>query len=122
MRFRDKISSKTLLHHTTICIAISSSSKLLALVVLGRQDDIVLEIQLGLVVALARLEVDNEVVLDGKDGVGGQPGVVPGIQLRGAALVIGVRDLESLKSASNIIIPSRPSHLDAPSPNRLTMM
>lgn len=67
--------------------------KLLALVSLGGQDDIILEIQLGLVVALERLEVDDEVVLNGEDGVGGQPGVVLGVELGSAALVLGVSDL-----------------------------
>ncbi len=56
-----------------------SLSKLLALVTSGRQDDIVLEIELGLGVSLARLKVENKVVLDGKDGVGLEPGVVLGV-------------------------------------------
>lgn len=67
--------------------------ELLALVSLGRQHDVVLEIQLGLVVALEGLKVNDEVVLDGEDGVGGQPGVVLGVELGGAALVLGVSDL-----------------------------
>lgn len=66
----------------------------LALVVLGRQDDVVLELELSLVVALEGLEVDDEVVLDGEDGVSGQPGVVLGIQLGRAALVVLVCDLD----------------------------
>ncbi len=68
-------------------------SKLLALVALGGQDDIVFELEDGLVVAFERLKVDNQVVLDGKDRVRLQPRVVFGVQLRRAALELGVRNL-----------------------------
>ncbi len=61
--------------------------------VLGRQDDIVLEIKRGFVVALARLEVDDQVVLDGEDGVGGEVGVVRGEDLGGDGFEAGVGDL-----------------------------
>lgn len=66
---------------------------MLALVSLRGQDDVVLQIQSSLVVALAGLEVDDEVVLDSEDGVGGQPGVVLGVELGCASLVLGVGDL-----------------------------
>ena len=54
-------------------------SELLSLVVLGGEDDVVVELQLGLVVALQRLEVDDEVVLDSENRVGRQPRVVVGV-------------------------------------------
>lgn len=38
-------------------------------------------------------EVDNKVVLDGEDGVGGQPRVVLGVDLGDDGLIIVVRDL-----------------------------
>lgn len=57
------------------------------------EDHVVLQLQLGLVV-LVGLEVDHQVGLDGEDGVGGQPGVVLGVELRRAAGVVGVGDLE----------------------------
>lgn len=65
----------------------------LALVALGSKVDVVLELEDGLgVLLLDGLEVDNEVVLDGEDGVGLDPGVVVGVELGGAALVVGVGD------------------------------
>lgn len=64
----------------------------LALVALGGEHNVVLEVEAGVGVALAGLEVDEEVVLDGEDGVGLQPGVVTGVELGGAALVVGVGD------------------------------
>jgi hypothetical protein len=67
--------------------------ELLALVSLGCQNDIVLQVQSSLVVALEGLEVDNEVVLDSENGVSGQPGVVLGVELGCASLVFGVSDL-----------------------------
>ena len=70
-------------------------AKLLALVSLGGEDDVVLEVEGGLGVALAGLEVHDQVVLDGEDGVGSQPGVVPGVELGGAALEVGVGDLST---------------------------
>lgn len=45
-------------------------TKLLALVARGCEDDIVLEVEGGLVVALEGLEVHDKIVLDGEDGVG----------------------------------------------------
>lgn len=67
--------------------------ELLALVSLWRQNDIVLQVQSSLVVALEGLEVNNEVVLDSEDGVSGQPGVILGVELGCASLVVGVSDL-----------------------------
>ena len=69
-----------------------SSALELALVPLGGENDVVLELENGLVVALERLEVDDQVGLDGEDGVGGEPGVVVGVELGGAALELGVRN------------------------------
>ena len=70
---------------------------------LGRQDDVELKLAGGsaagtLVLAGGRvvldgLEVDDEVVLDGEDGVGGEPGVVLGVDLGDDGLVILVGDL-----------------------------
>lgn len=54
----------------------------------------VLELELGLGVAGEGGQVDDEVRLDGEDGVGVEPGVVAGVELRGAAPEVGVRDLE----------------------------
>jgi hypothetical protein len=70
---------------------------------LGREDDVELELPGGsaagtLVLAGGRvvldgLEVDDEVVLDGEDGVGGEPGVVLGVDLGDDGLVVLVGDL-----------------------------
>lgn len=38
-------------------------------------------------------EIDNEVVLDGEDGVGGQPWVILGVNLGDDGFVIVMRDL-----------------------------
>lgn len=67
--------------------------ELLPLVALRCEDNIVLQVQRGLVITLQRLEVHHEVVLDGEDGVGGQPRVVLGVELGCAALEVGVSDL-----------------------------
>lgn len=64
------------------------------LIVFGRQNDVILEFQLGLGIAMQRLEVDDQIVLDSEDGVGGQPRVILGIQLRGTALIFRVCNLE----------------------------
>lgn len=73
---------------------------------LGREDDVELELAGGsaagaLVLAGGRvvldgLEVDDEVVFDGEDGVGGEPGVVFGVDLSDDGLVIFVCDLVRL--------------------------
>lgn len=42
---------------------------------------------------LDRGEVDDQVVLDGEDGVGGEPGVVFGVDLRDDGFVVVVGDL-----------------------------
>ena len=70
---------------------------------LGRKDDVELELAGGsaagaLVLAGGRvvldgLEVDHEVVLDGEDGVGREPGVVLGVDLGDDGLVVFVGDL-----------------------------
>ena len=70
---------------------------------LGRKDDVELELAGGsaagaLVLAGGRvvldgLEVDHEVVLDGEDGVGGEPRVVLGVDLGDDGLVVFVGDL-----------------------------
>ena len=70
---------------------------------LGREDDVELELASGsaagaLVLAGGRvvldgLEVDDEVVFDGEDGVGGEPGVVFGVDLGDDGLVVFVGDL-----------------------------
>lgn len=70
---------------------------------LGSEDDVELELTGGgaagtLVLAGGRVvldgvEVDDEVVLDGEDGVGCEPGVVLGVNLGNDGLVIFVGDL-----------------------------
>ena len=70
---------------------------------LGRKDDVELELAGGsaagaLVLAGGRvvldgLEVDDEIVLDGEDGVGGEPRVVFGVDLGDDGLVVFVGDL-----------------------------
>lgn len=52
--------------------------------ILWREAEVQLHLALGLLVALKRGEVDDEVVLDGKDGVGGEVGVVLWEDLGGA--------------------------------------
>ena len=74
---------------------------------LGRKDDVELELAgssaagalvlAGGRVVLDGLEVDNEVVLDGEDGVGGEPGVVFGVDLGDDGLVVFVGDLSWLR-------------------------
>jgi hypothetical protein len=44
-------------------------------------------------VVLDGLEIDHEIVLDGEDGVGGEPGVVFGVDLGDDGLVVFVGDL-----------------------------
>lgn len=77
------------------------------LVVLRRQDDVVVQLELSLVVALQRLEVDNQVVLDSEDGIGRQPGVVLGVQLGGATLVLRVRNLEKQRVSRAVVWETR---------------
>ena len=97
-------------------ISFSSLSRLVNLVLnrvavpdseaLGREDDVELELAGGgaagaLVLAGGRmvldgLEVDDEVVLDGEDGVGGEPGVVFGVDLGDDGFVVVVGDLLGL--------------------------
>ena len=70
---------------------------------LGRKDDVELKLTGGsaagaLVLAGGRvvldgLEVDDEVVFDGEDGVGGEPRVVLGVNLGDDGLVVFVGDL-----------------------------
>ncbi|KUI59071.1 hypothetical protein VP1G_06335 [Cytospora mali] len=64
----------------------------LALVALGSQYNVVLQVKLGIGVVLGGLEVQDQVVLDGKDSIGLEPRVVLGVKLGGAALVVGVGD------------------------------
>ena len=70
---------------------------------LGRKDDVELELAgssaagalvlAGGRVVLDGLEVDDEIVLDGEDGVGGEPRVVFGVDLGDDGLVVFVGDL-----------------------------
>jgi len=70
---------------------------------LRRKDDVELKLTSGstagaLVLAGGRvvldgLEIDHEVVFDGEDGVGGEPGVVFGVDLGDDGLVVFVGDL-----------------------------
>lgn len=69
------------------------SVKLLSLVILGRENDIVLQIQRGFVIALERLEVQNQVILDSEHSIRLEPWVVSGVELRRAAAEIRVRYL-----------------------------
>ena len=72
---------------------------------LGGEDDVELELAGGgaagtLVLAgrgvvLDGVEVDDEVVLDGEDGVGREPGVVLGVDLGDDGFVVFVGDLEN---------------------------
>ena len=82
----------------------------LALVALGREHDVVLELEGGVGIALEGLEVHDKVVLDGEDGVGLQPGVVLGVQLGRAALILIVRDLVCLPLATLVPLPPRVSY------------
>ena len=77
------------------------------LVVLRRQDDVVVQLELGLVVARQRLEVDNQVVLDSEDGIGRQSGVVLGVQLGGATLVLRVCNLEKQRVSGAVAREAR---------------
>jgi len=61
---------------------------------LGRQDDVVLEVERCLWIALARLERDDEVVFDSEDGVALDVGVVVRVELRDEGAVVGMADLE----------------------------
>lgn len=71
--------------------------------VLGCEHDVKLELASrsttgALVLASGRVvlngvEVDNEIVLDGEDGVGGEPRVVLGVNLGDDGLVVLVGDL-----------------------------
>lgn len=72
--------------------------KLLSLVILGRENDVVLQIKRGLVIALEGLEVQNQVILDSKDGIRLQPWVVSGVQLRRAAAKFRVRYLGKVRN------------------------
>jgi len=70
---------------------------------LGRKDDVELELAgssaagalvlAGGRVVLDGFEIDDEVVLDGEDGVGGEPGVVFGVDLGDDGLVVFMGDL-----------------------------
>lgn len=62
----------------------------LALEALGSKVDVVLKLKNGLLVTLNRLEGHNEIILDSEDGVVGDPGVVAGVELSSAALVLGM--------------------------------
>lgn len=57
------------------------------------QQDIVFQTQLGVAVTLERLEVNNEIVFDGKDGVTLEVWVVVGKYLICYGLVVVVADL-----------------------------
>lgn len=52
-------------------------------------------------VVLDGLEIDDEVVLDGEDSVGGEPGVVFGVDLGDDGLVVFVGDLARLLVAES---------------------
>lgn len=64
------------------------------MVLLEGQLDIVLEVKVGLGVVGLGLEVDNEVVLDGKDGVDVEMRVIAGVDLVDDGGVVGVGDHE----------------------------
>lgn len=68
-----------------------SNSLELALVALRSKVDIVLELEDSLAI-VERLEFNNQVVLDGEDGVALDPLVIGGVQLGSAALELGVGD------------------------------
>ena len=61
-------------------------------VLLEGQSDVVLKVELGLGVVLLGLEFDNEIVLDGKDGVDVEMRVVAGVDLVDDGGVFGVGD------------------------------
>jgi hypothetical protein len=63
-------------------------------VLLQSQGDVVLEVELGLGVAGPRLKVNDQVVLDGKDGVNLEERVVAGVDLVDDGGVVGVGDHE----------------------------
>lgn len=91
-----RISNQTSSHRFRNSLSVSLASlrlEDLALVALGREHDVVLKLERGLGVTLEGLEVDDEVVLDGEDGVSLEPGVVLGVELRRAALEVVMGDL-----------------------------
>jgi hypothetical protein len=66
----------------------------LELAVLGSQSDVELAVPLSLGVASLWLEVNNEIVLDGEDGVGLEPGIISRENLRNNLFVSRSRDHE----------------------------
>jgi hypothetical protein len=61
---------------------------------LRAQRDVVFQIQLGLGVALARLEVHDQIVLNGEDRIGLEVLVIIGVELRDDGVVVGMCDLQ----------------------------
>lgn len=62
------------------------------MVLLEGQSNVVLEVKLSLGVVGLGLEVDNEIILDGEDGVNVEMGVVAGVDLVDDSGVVGVGD------------------------------
>ena len=67
-----------------------------SLEVLWCQLDVVLKVQLCLGIVLSWSEVDNEIILDGVDGVGEEVWVVLRENLGGNWLVVFVSDLQNV--------------------------
>lgn len=59
------------------------------------EDQVELELLGHIALTLVVLEVDDEIVLDGEDGVGGEPGVILGVDLGNDGLVVWVGHLIS---------------------------
>ena len=75
-------------------LSISHRVRLSSVTALWCQAEVECKLPRGLVVTLELLEVDNEVVLDRKDGVRGEVRVVIGVYLCCAWLVTFAGDLE----------------------------
>lgn len=75
------LDSETLRRKDNVQLELASGSAAGALVLAGGR------------VVLDGLKIDHEVVLDGEDGVGGEPGVVFGVDLGDDGLVVFVGDL-----------------------------
>ena len=77
-----------------VSLGISDRIRLSSVTALRCQAEVERKLPRGLVVILELLEVDNEVVLDRKDGVRGEVRVVIGVYLCCAWLVTFAGDLE----------------------------
>lgn len=68
------------------------------LVPFWRQDHVILQVKLCLVIVLAGLEVYDKVVFHGKDGISLQPLVALWVKLGSAALIVWMRHLSTVSN------------------------